>query len=231
MEEQVFMTTKEFLTLVLIAVLGVVAVLGVAWVKNQPTITTSREGVAITVDHEVHDAVAMAIEENKFDDVQIVSPIEDIPVSGNGKVTHEVFQADINGEIENVDLLKLLDKNGLALVDPLTALRYATKLPDRQRLYSLGTLFEDRKGQLCCLRLYHVGTLRILRVTQESPKNWGFAYHFLVVRKSDESSRRSVDQSSISATNGPAFLSATTGVVVPMVGRHWPQCPVTKWNI
>jgi hypothetical protein len=141
-------------------------------------------GVVISVDYAAENAIAKAIEDGRFNKYVDID-VADIPLGGTGEGKHEVFELHLNRTIYSRDLPDELDRNKVAFADPLTALGYAAKLPDRQRKYPLAILFTNNSGQLCYLILDEFDGGRSLSVDRESSSgNWGEGVRFLVVRKS-----------------------------------------------
>ena len=150
--------------------------------------TASQAGLGtatvISVNYDEADAIAKAIKAGAFDYNWVSIDVNDIPLGGTGQANHEVFELQLNRIIYSRDLPDELDSRELAFADPLTALRYAKELPDRQRKYPLGILFTNTKGQLCSLILRERDRRRYLFVSHEnSDDDWLELYRFLVVRK------------------------------------------------
>ncbi len=144
----------------------------------------------IPVDYGEPNAIAKAIDEGKFEWKYVGLAPESIPLVGAGKVNREVHEVPFDKIMYNCDLPNALKErgkelgyaNGFKFADPLTALRYAATLPDRQRKYPLAILFTDVNGQLWYLYLHVNVTERGLNVSQDSPDNyWGGHVRFLAV--------------------------------------------------
>src|SRR3989344_2772901 len=134
----------------------------------------------------VPGAIAQAIEANHFDSKYLDLSPDQIPLIGSGSVEHEVHEVHFDRVMFNRDLL-LPDAlgSGMQFADPLTALHYALKLPNRQRYYPLFVLFEVG-GQLWCLCLHGAASERWLRVDRLGLNgNWLPGCRFLAVRKDD----------------------------------------------
>lgn len=139
----------------------------------------------ISVNYDQVDAIAKAVEAGKFDYKYINVDLDDVPLVGTGQADNEVLELHLGRQIYSRDLPAELDSRELEFADPLTALLYAVKLPDRQRKYPLGILFTNKKGRLCYLVLREGGGGRDLRVRRGGPGDyWGDDCRFLVVRKS-----------------------------------------------
>jgi hypothetical protein len=110
------------------------------------------KGERVKVDYDKPDAVK-AIRNAAFDSVKLAIQPQDIPLGGTGSVTHEVFEIDFGRLVFDKDLPAELDKRGLAFADPLTAILYAARFPNRQRMHPINILFTDRQGQPCYLLL------------------------------------------------------------------------------
>jgi hypothetical protein len=142
-------------------------------------------GTAVSVNYDEADAINKAVKAGAFDNNWVDIDMNDIPVGGTGQAEHEVFELHLDREIYSRDLPDELDRNNVAFADPLTALRYAKELPDRQRKYPLAILFTNKKGQLCYLILLESDGKRNLVVNREdSVGDWREGCRFLVVRKS-----------------------------------------------
>jgi hypothetical protein len=107
----------------------------------------------IPVNYDRKEAIATAIKRNRFGYEHVDKEVGDIPLVGKGKVLHEVFEYPFERRIDLTDVAREVDAHSYALVDPLTSLRYAELLPDRQTKYLLNTLFTNEKGQICLVNL------------------------------------------------------------------------------
>ncbi len=140
------------------------------------------EGERVKVDYDKPDAVARAIRNAAFDSVKLAIPTQDIPLGGTGRVTQEVFEIDFGRLVFDKDLPAELGKRGLAFADPLTAILYAAKFPNRQLMHPINILFTDRQGQPCYL-LLGGGPDRLFGTMRANPGHWGPGARFLVIRK------------------------------------------------
>jgi hypothetical protein len=144
----------------------------------------------VSVNYDKTDAISNAIEVADFDykyfDESDEIDVEDIPVGGNGKAIHEVFEIHFKRLILSQDLPAELNRLKVAFVDPLTALRYAAKFRKRQKVNPLNTMFRDKKGRIFSLELdSRMSLLRDLYVFCDGPENYYSEGNcFLVVRKS-----------------------------------------------
>ena len=140
------------------------------------------KGERVKVDYDKSDAVARAIRNAAFDWVKLSIHPQDIPLGGSGRVTHELFEIDFGRLVFDKDLPAELSKRGLAFADPLTALVYASRFPNRQRMHPINILFTDREGERCYL-LLGGGPDRRLGTLRANPGHWGPGARFLVIRK------------------------------------------------
>ena len=140
------------------------------------------KGERVKVDYDKPDAVAEAIRNAAFDSVRLAIQPQDIPLGATGRVTHKVFEIDFGRPVFDKDLPDELGKRGLAFADPLTAIQYAARFPNRQRLHPINILFTDRQGQLCYL-LLGGGPDRRFGTRRANPGHWGQGARFLVIRK------------------------------------------------
>lgn len=139
--------------------------------------------VAIHCNYGEENAIAKAIDDNHFDAKYLDLKPEQIPLVGKGEVDHEVGEVHLNQYITTREVIAKIDERGYKFADPLTALRYALKLPDRQRQYPLAVIFEIN-GQLWCLVLLRDGSKRRVFVNRCNLDDyWDEDYRFLVVRK------------------------------------------------
>ena len=158
--------------LVLLLILNVMA--QDPWLSN---------GERVKVNYDKPDAVAKAVRDAAFDSVNLVVPAQDIPLVGKGRVTQEVFEIDFGRLVFDKDLPNELSKRGLDFADPLTAILYAARYPNRQRQHPINILFTDRQGQLCYL-LLGGGPDRLFGTRRATTGHWGPGARFLVIRKS-----------------------------------------------
>jgi hypothetical protein len=140
------------------------------------------KGEGVKVDYDKPDAVARAITNAKFDSAKLAIRPQDIPLGGIGSVTHEVFEIDFGRLIFDKDLPVELDKRGFVFADPLTAILYATRFPNRQRMHPINILFTDTQGQPCYL-LLGGGPDRLFGTRLANPGHWGPGARFLVIHK------------------------------------------------
>ena len=140
------------------------------------------KGERLRVDYDKPDAVAKAIRSAAFDSVKLAIHSQDIPLGATGRITHKVFEIDFGRLVFDKDLPDELGKRGLAFTDPLTAIQYAARFPNRQRLHPINILFTDRQGQLCYL-LLGGGPDRRFGTRRANPGRWGPGARFLVIRK------------------------------------------------
>jgi hypothetical protein len=107
--------------------------------------TAGSNSFVIPVDYDQPNAIATAIEDGRFDDNFLGIDPSQVRLSGRGKAAHEVFEYCFGKMIYTLDLLAEFRKPDFTLkfADPLTALRYAAKLPDQQRKHTLAILFEN----------------------------------------------------------------------------------------
>jgi septum formation topological specificity factor MinE len=139
--------------------------------------------VAIHVNYSEENAIAKAIEDGHFNDKYLDLKPEEIPLIGSGEADHEVGELHLNEYLTTRDVMVKVDEQGFKFADPLTALRYAVKLPERQRQYPLAILFEAA-GRLWFLILDRNADERGLIVYRcYLDRGWGGRYRFLVVRK------------------------------------------------
>jgi len=171
------------------------------------------KGERVKVDYDKPDAVTVAITRAAFDSVKLAIRSQDIPLGGAGRVTNEVFEIDFGRLVFDKDLPAELGKRGLAFADPLTAILYAARFPNRQRMHPINILFTDRQGQLCYL-LLGGGPDRRFGTRLANPGHWGPGARFLVIRKGplqQRSQLKNVPQSSGEArvswrTEGPRTI-------------------------
>jgi hypothetical protein len=140
------------------------------------------KGERVKVDYNKPDAVARAVKNAAFDSVKLSILPQDIPLGATGRVTHAVFEIDFGRLVFDKDLPGELAKRGLAFADPLTAILYATRFPNQQRMHPINILFTDRQGQLCYL-LLGGGPDRLFGTMLANPGHWGPGARFLVIRK------------------------------------------------
>lgn len=146
--------------------------------------TEIAKSFVIPVNYDEPNAIVQAAEAGKFDYKNTNVEFDDIPLGGTGEAENEVLELHLNRTVYSHDLPAELDSRELEFADPLTALMYAVKLPDRQREYPLGILFNNKQGQLCYLALGEDLDGRGLSVRSEPPGGrWHTGYRFLVVRK------------------------------------------------
>jgi hypothetical protein len=146
---------------------------------QEPSLT---KGERVKVDYDKPDAIATAIRKAAFDSAKPAIPAQDIPLTRTGRVTHEVFEIDFGRGVFDKDLPDELSKRGLAFADPLTAIEYATRFPNQQRLHPINILFTDKHGQLCYL-LLGGGPDRLFGTRLGNVGHWGPGARFLVIRK------------------------------------------------
>jgi hypothetical protein len=180
-------------------------------------ITASQEDLGtctvISVDYG-EDTIRKAINAGGVENEYLyVRSVRDIPLGGTGRARHEVFELHLGEIDDNSDLLDELDERNLALVDPLTALRYAAKLPDRQRKHPLSILFKkSKKKEYCYLTLFEEENgERSLHVGESADRSWSADHHFLVVPKKAVTitvnySRNAIDDA-IAAANFDYYIS------------------------
>jgi hypothetical protein len=140
------------------------------------------KGERVKVDYDKPDAVARAITKAAFDSAKLAIHPKDIPLEGTGRVTKEVFEIDFGRLVFDKDLPSELGKRGLAFADPLTAILYAARFPNRQRMHPINILFTDRQGQPCYL-LLGGGPDRRFGTLPANPGHWGPGARFLVIRQ------------------------------------------------
>ena len=139
--------------------------------------------VAIHANYGEENAIAKAIEDGHFDNKYLDLKPEQIPLVGSGEADHEVGELHLNQYLTTREVMVKVDEQGFKFADPLTALRYAVKLPERQRQYPLAILFEV-KVLLWCLVLFGGADKRALGVGRCGLGScWSGDYRFLVVRK------------------------------------------------
>jgi hypothetical protein len=109
--------------------------------------------VVVPVNYDKKDAIAAAIQAANLDWKYVGLEVSEIPLVGRGNVQRRVFEKHFGKIMYNRDLLMPDALGNLVFADPLTALLYACKLPDRQREYPLVILFNDNNGQLWYLIL------------------------------------------------------------------------------
>lgn len=145
---------------------------------------------SIPVNYDEPNAIAVAIEEAKFDSKYIGLALAEIPLVGSGQVVREVREVHFGCVMYNRDLLVAIKargqelgfKDGFGLADPLTVLRLACANPDRQRKYPLAILFTDSNGRLCYLYLGGGVGRRSLSVDRNVPdSSWDAGVRFLAV--------------------------------------------------
>ena len=143
----------------------------------------------VPVDYAAPNAVQAAIEENRFAKTYIYVEVSDIPLCGEGEAVEMVREVHFDKVMYNRDLPEALKQrgieagfaNGYKFANPLTALKFAKKNPDKQKEYPFGILFYIGK-QLCCLCLGAGGEGRRVRVDKGYPDGyWLEAVRFLVV--------------------------------------------------
>lgn len=142
--------------------------------------------VAIHSDYTALNAIAKALDDNRFDTKYLELRPEQIPLMGSGEVDHEVGEVHLNQYLTTREVMAKIDERGYKFADPLTALLYALKLPDRQRQHPLVILFEDSTGRICYLILGGDGLERNVHGNRDSlddRRPWRWYYRFLVVRK------------------------------------------------
>ncbi|MFA6454295.1 MAG: hypothetical protein WCV70_00325 [Patescibacteria group bacterium] len=144
----------------------------------------------IPVDYDEPEAIAKAIEMNKFDWKYVgLSPAE-IPLVGTGRAIWDVHEVPFGRMMYNSDLPNALKqrgeelgyKGGFKFVDPLTALRFAWTKPDRQKKHQLAISFIDKGGRSWSLCLSENNGERHLYVYQFNPgDSWDEHVRFLAV--------------------------------------------------
>lgn len=147
---------------------------------KEPSLTKQEK---VKVDYSKPDAVAKAIKDAAFDWVKLDIAAQNIPLIHKGRITHDVLEIDFGRLVFDKDLPAELDKRGLAFADPLTAITYATKFPDRQTLRPINILFTDKQGHSCYL-LLGGGPDRRFKTMPANVGHWGPGARFLVIRKS-----------------------------------------------
>lgn len=140
------------------------------------------KGERVKVEYDKPDAVARAITNAAFDSAKLAIRPQDIPLGGTGSDTHEVFEIDFGRLVFDKDLPAELDKRGLTFADPLTAILYATRFPNRQRMHPINILFTDRQGQPCYL-LLGGGPDRLFGTRPANSGHWGPGARFLVTKQ------------------------------------------------
>jgi len=106
----------------------------------------------IRCNYDEDNAFDKAVKEAGFDNISSSLPNASVPPGGKGEINHQVGEMHL-GEClaagqhfsikETIDRVQGCDH---LFVTPLAAIRYVIQLPDRQRQYPLGTLFEaDRQ--------------------------------------------------------------------------------------
>ncbi len=139
--------------------------------------------VSIRTNYDAPNAIANAIEGNRFDEKYLALKPEQIPIVGSGEVDHEVGEVHFNEHLINRDVIAMIDGRGYRFADPLTTLLYAIKLPDRQGQYPLAVIFEI-DGQQWFMILDRGGSGRCVDVVRSGLSVvWPGTYRFLVVRK------------------------------------------------
>lgn len=144
----------------------------------------------IPVNYDEPDAIAKAIDDNAFGDKYVYVEPANIPLGGTGETVEQVHEVHFGKIMYNRDLPAALKARGVELgfplgfkfANPLTALRYAKKFPEKQLEQPRGILFYDKSGRLCCLYLDEDGGGRVLDVGRGSPGGiWRGSVRFLVV--------------------------------------------------
>ena len=154
-----------------------------AWVKLLEKRFQDFTGIfCVPVNYDELEAIAKAIEENKFGWKYVGLDPAKIPLIGTDQVVREVHEVHFGRVMYNRDLPNALKqrgeelgyKGGFKFADLLTALRFACANPDRQKKYPLAILFTDKNGQLWCLYLDEDSDGRNLNVNQSA-----LAYYWL----------------------------------------------------
>lgn len=140
------------------------------------------DSLVISVNYHEVDAVANAIKAGAFDKRYVDIDIDDIPLQGSGQVEREVFELHLGRAISSKGLLAELDSREATFADPLTALRYAVKLPNLY--HPLGILFDSKKGLFCNMVLLGYGKRQLFVHAGNPDDPWNERCGFLVVRKS-----------------------------------------------
>ena len=145
-----------------------------------------RNTIVVEVDYDAPNAIATAISDGNFGGKYLGLKPDEIPLFGSGQATPEVKEVCLGRRALTSEVLAHLDENGYKFADPLTALRYAIELPDRQCQNPMAIVFKVY-NQLWCLVLSDGSEGRHLGVHLDNHKHtgdeWGGYYGFLAVSK------------------------------------------------
>lgn len=139
----------------------------------------------ISVDYDQVNAIARAIKAGGFDSKSFRGvDLSEIPLCGTGKATYEVLELPWDGSIYINNSFLKLDSWDLVLADPLTALRYASKLPsDRRERKMLATRFKVQ-GRVSFLTVCQFHGKRHLNLYPAPSRDYlGDGFSLIVVRK------------------------------------------------
>ncbi len=145
------------------------------------------ESETIPVDYDEPNAILAAFEANDFGNKWVELDLATIQVAGKGKGSHKVFEWHPNRVLSNREIWPKNNLNkikpGYKFADPLTALKYALKVPHRQFQHPLVILFE-LEGLLWYLDLDKDEDLRHVCITRAYFDNsWRNNVRFLLIRE------------------------------------------------
>ncbi len=101
--------------------------------------------MTIHSDYAAPSAIEKALRENFFDSLFLDLEPKQIPLVGEGEADHLVHEVHLNKCLEIHRICAEIDERGYKFADPLTAILYALKLPDRQLEYPLCVFFKRNR--------------------------------------------------------------------------------------